>query len=226
MSELNAIYGRRWTGENRAEMRELWKVLVEEFFQRFIDPQGTVLDIGAGYCEFINSVKAARRIAVDANPSLCDLAAPDVEPLVTSDLTLPSIPDGSITNVFTSNFLEHLGSSDDVLALLRTVHNKLSDDGSVLILQPNFRLIGAAYFDFIDHHVVLTDKSLIEALDVTGFRVTHVVKRFLPYTSKSKLPRSPSLVRLYLRLRPLWWLFGKQTFVVAHKRNAPGERDR
>jgi SAM-dependent methyltransferase len=226
MSELNAIYGRRWTGGNRAEMRELWAVLVEDFFQQFIDPQGTVLDIGAGYCEFINAVKAARRIAIDANPSLREHAAANVEPVVTSDLSLPTIPDATVSNVFMSNFLEHLGGSDDVLALLRTVHRKLADDGSLLVLQPNFSLIGAAYFDFIDHRVVLTDKSLVEALDVTGFRVTHLVKRFLPYTSKSSLPRSASLARLYLRMRPLWWLFGKQTFVVAHKRSAKDEGDR
>ena len=43
--------------------------------------------------------------------------------------------------------------------------------------------------------------------------------RFLPFTSKSALPKWPWLVQLYLRLRPAQWLFGKQTFVVARKRS-------
>jgi hypothetical protein len=85
----------------------------------------------------------------------------------------------------------------------------------VLILQPNFRYVGPAYFDFIDHQVVLTDRSLVEALETTGFRVTYLKKRFLPYTAKSRLPKWPWLVRLYLHCPPLHWFFGQQTFVVA-----------
>jgi hypothetical protein len=45
--------------------------------------------------------------------------------------------------------------------------------------------------------------------------------RFLPFTSKSRLPKWGWLVALYLRLRPAQWLFGKQTFVVARKRERP-----
>jgi hypothetical protein len=119
--------------------------------------------------------------------------------------------------VFISNFLEHLPTASDVIALLRTVKAKLAPGGTVLILQPNLRFTGAAYFDFIDHKVALTDKSLIEALEVTEFRVVYLARRFLPYTSKSKLPRNPWFVRLYLALPFLWRLFGQQTFVVAEK---------
>jgi len=43
------------------------------------------------------------------------------------------------------------------------------------------------------------------------------VPRFLPYTSKSRLPKAPALVWLYLKLKPAWWLLGKQMFVVARK---------
>jgi hypothetical protein len=98
-----------------------------------------------------------------------------------------------------------------------TAQAKLAPGGSVLILQPNFRFTGAAYFDFIDHKVVLTDKSLVEALEVTGFRIVYLARRFLPYTSKAKLPRTLWLVRCYLALPFLWRVFGQQTFVVAEK---------
>jgi hypothetical protein len=54
-------------------------VLCEEFFPRLIPAGAVVFDLGAGYCEFINHVSAARRIAVDANPTLKQFAAPGVE---------------------------------------------------------------------------------------------------------------------------------------------------
>ncbi len=49
-------------------MRGVWRVLVTGFFQARIRPEATVLDVGAGLCLFINEVRAARRIALDANP--------------------------------------------------------------------------------------------------------------------------------------------------------------
>jgi len=39
--------------------------------------------------------------------------------------------------------------------------------------------------------------------------------RFLPFTTKSRLPNSLFLVRLYLQIPLLWRIFGQQTFVVA-----------
>ena len=44
-----------------------------------------------------------------------------------------------------------------------------------------------------------------------------MIKRFLPYTTKTRLPKAPSLLRLYLALRPAWVVFGKQSLVVAEK---------
>lgn len=217
MPELETLYRNRWTASEVARMRRVWGVLVEDFFQKFVSETGTVLDVGAGFCHFINQIRAKRRIAVDANPCIRAYADPTVEVLITSDLTFPSIKDGGVGHVFMSNILEHLSTSAEVIALLRTVRAKLAPGGTVLILQPNFRFTGAAYFDFIDHKVVLTDKSLVEALEVTGFRIVYLARRFLPYTSKSKWPQTQWLVRCYLALPFLWRVFGQQMFVVAEK---------
>ena len=85
------------------------------------------------------------------------------------------------------------------------------------MLQPNIRLTKAAYWDFIDHSLPLTERSLTEALTLTGFEVETMTVRFLPYTTESRFPISPTLIRLYLRLPPAQWLLGKQTFVVARR---------
>jgi hypothetical protein len=44
-----------------------------------------------------------------------------------------------------------------------------------------------------------------------------VIPRFLPYTTKSRLPQAPWLVSLYLRFPLVWRILGKQTLVVASK---------
>ena len=214
---LDRLYRRRFSAADLKDMRGVWKVLVERFFQRRIDPEATVLDVGAGACLFINHVRARRRIALDANPSVVTHAAPGVETLVTDDLTLRDIPDGTIGHAFVSNFLEHLPDHLAVLGLLGALFRKLTPGGSVMVLQPNFRLAPRRYFDFVDHRVILTDASLVEALEVTGFEIRELRARFLPFTSKSAYPRRPWMVALYLRVRPAQWLLGAQTFVRAVK---------
>jgi ubiquinone/menaquinone biosynthesis C-methylase UbiE len=210
---LARLYRRRFSPDDLKEMESVWRVLVSDFFQKRIDPGSTVVDVGAGACLFINSVRAARRIAVDANPDLPLRAAPGVETVVSSDLRLRELPDGTVDCVFLSNFLEHLDDYLAALTLLTAVNRVLRPGGSVMILQPNFRLVPRRYFDFVDHRLILTDASLVEALEVTGFTIREMRVRFLPYTSKSRLPKLPWLVRIYLWLRPAQWLLGGQTFV-------------
>lgn len=217
MESPKAIYLHRFSPADQAAMQKVWRVLVGQFFQKYIRPSGAVLDLGGGYCGFINHVKAARRIVVDQNPDVRQHADPGVEVIVSGDLSLSQVRDDELDCVFISNFLEHLPDSRAVLRLLDTLRRKLRDNGALLILQPNFRYTGAAYFDFIDHSLVLTDKSLVEALEIGGFRIDLVIRRFLPYTSKSALPKTPVLVSLYLKMPFLWRLFGQQTFIVATK---------
>ena len=93
----------------------------------------------------------------------------------------------------------------------------LRPGGRLLVLQPNLRAVGAAYWDFVDHHIALTDRSLAEAVGLSGLRVTELVPRFLPYTTRSRTPQHPLLVRLYLLCRPLWWIMGGQAWLVATK---------
>ena len=50
-----------------------------------------------------------------------------------------------------SNYLEHLECSRSVIDQLAVVRRVLKPGGRVMILQPNIRLVGARYWDFIDH---------------------------------------------------------------------------
>ncbi len=215
---LERLYRRRFSEQDLDRLRPVWGALVAGFFQRRIPEGATVLDLGAGACLFINAVRAARRIALDANPELPRHAAAGVETVVSDDLSLAAIPPASLDVVFVSNFLEHLGGYREILSLLVAIRERLRPGGSLMVLQPNFRLEPRRYFDFLDHRVVLTDASLREAVEVVGFEVAELRARFLPFTSKSRLPQAAWAVRLYLLLRPAQWLLGRQSFLRAVRR--------
>lgn len=216
------VYTHRWDNRELNSVKKVWEVLTGKYFQKFISENSSVLDIGCGFCHFLNNIKAKEKVGVDANPAVKNFAGPGVNIIQSSDLSLSSLPAEHFDRIFLSNFLEHLDSGQQVVRLLQRAWELLKPGGKVMILQPNFRLLGEAYFDFIDHKTILTDKSLEEALDIAGFRVEKKVIRFLPYTTKSRTPKSPLLVRLYLWFRPLWLIMGKQSLFVAVKSDNPG----
>ena len=215
-SQINTtIYRHRWEQRELANVEKVWQVLAHDYFQPMIGPADHVLDIGCGFCHFLNNIAAGERVGVDANPEAANHAREGVRFVRSADLALPELPSGHFDFVFISNFLEHLDSSKDVLSLLGRVRELLSPSGRVVILQPNFRLLGHRYFDFIDHKTVLTDKNLAEALECSGFTILMKRVRFLPYTTKSRLPMHPLLVRMYLKCSAAQWLMGKQSLFVA-----------
>jgi len=176
-----------------------------------------VVDIGAGYCEFINNIPAAGKIAVDLNPDVRQFAADGVRIINESCTAVASIPDASVDAVFMSNFLEHLPTKDLVLQTLRESARMLKPGGRAIILQPNIRFLYDEYWDYFDHHTALSDRSLVEGVLMAGLEPRVVIPKFLPYTTKSRLPQAPWLVSLYLKIPLAWHILGKQALVVAYK---------
>jgi SAM-dependent methyltransferase len=215
-NRLDRLYAARFSERERGQKAALWRALCELFLQRYVRPDATVLDLGAGYCDFINHIRAARRLAVDLNPDTPSFAAPGVEvhSLALAELS-PTIAPASIDVAFASNVFEHLRSPDALLEVLSAVRAALRPGGRLIVLQPNVRLLGGRFWDFFDHTLPLSEKGMVEALVVAGFRVVECRARFLPYTTKSRLPASAVLLRLYLACPPAQWLLGKQMLVVA-----------
>ncbi len=217
-TELDRIYANRFPEAERAAKARLWRTLCDAFFSRYVPADGTVLDIGAGYCEFINHVRAARRIAVDLNPDTAKAAAKEVEVVALPlERIGESIAPESVDLAFASNVFEHLRGPDVLLEVLAAVRQTLRPGGRLIIMQPNVRALGGEFWDFVDHTLPLTEKGMTEALEISGFQVVERRARFLPYTTKSRLPQWDVLVRLYLALPPAQWLLGKQMLVVARR---------
>lgn len=214
---LSDLYANRFDNDHNERKLKIWAILCKHFFQRFIPRDGVVMDIAAGSCEFINGIEAKEKIAVDANPNVGKFAKDDVAVINDSLFNIGKHLDKKTDIIFASNIFEHLSSKEDVISAIKVCYENLAAGGRLLILQPNIKYAKGAYWDFIDHKVPLTDKALIEAGELCGFKVVKNIPRFLPYTTKSAIPQNPFLVFLYLKMPFAWRFLGSQSFLVMEK---------
>ena len=214
---LSDIYSTRFGEAVHAQRSQLWQTLCRYWFQRYIPANATVLDLAAGYCEFINNIQCTHKIAVDLNADVERHADPDVRVIRAWSHDMREVAEASVDIVFVSNFFEHLPSKQAFLDTLTEIRRVLKIGGKLLILQPNIRFLNGEYWDFIDHYLPLTDRTLVEALELVKMHVDEVRPRFLPYTTRSRIPQTPFLVRTYLALPPAHRFLGKQAWVVASK---------
>ncbi|MGB9457001.1 MAG: class I SAM-dependent methyltransferase [Bryobacteraceae bacterium] len=210
MPELSGYHNTRLPYDAKREV--LWKALCEYYFQPLVPPDACVLELGAGYGHFINNIRCARRIALDQWDSFGEYLQPGIVALIGRVTDLSFLEDHSVDFAFASNLFEHLTQSDFGWVLEQLRH-KLKPDGTLNIIQPNYRFAYKEYFDDYTHVAVYSHHSLTDFLAAHGFRVIDCQPRFLPLTVKSKLPVWRVLIRLYLALpfKPL----GKQMLVRA-----------
>jgi SAM-dependent methyltransferase len=210
---LPDLYDARFDEREVSAKDAVWREIVA-FLERWIDPAAPVLDVACDRGHFIRHVDADERWATDIRDVSASLP-PEIRFVQASGLDLAEVlPNGHFGTIFMSNYLEHLDSGDAVTEQLRVGAQLLRAGGRLIVLQPNIRLVGPHYWDFIDHKVALTERSLLEAAELAGLHTVHLVTRFLPYSTKGRLPTSPALVRAYLRFRPAWLVMGKQTLYV------------
>jgi SAM-dependent methyltransferase len=208
------------TGYHAAHLPEdparavVWKV-VAAHLARWVPRDAHVLEVGAGYCEWINNVSAARRVALDMWPGFTRYVAHGVEPVVRDASTeLSTMGAATFDVVLASNVLEHF-VPDMAASVIADIRSLLKPGGRLLIVQPNFKYASKHYFDDYTHRAVFTDVSLPNLLKSKGFSIDMVQPRFLPYSMRdSRLPIRPWLVRTYLAspFKP----FAGQMLVVAH----------
>jgi SAM-dependent methyltransferase len=209
VSDSSAYFSTRFTPD---EARGKVWAAVCTYLQRWVPVSAAVLDLGAGYGDFSRHIRAGRRVAFDANAALPSMIEAPVEAEVGDVTDLSRFDDDSFDVAFASNLFEHL-TWPDLEATVVEVRRVVKPGGRLILVQPNFRLRPREYFDDYTHRTILTDRSLADFLNASGFTVDHVEPRFLPLTMKSRLSFGHALVPLYLRLpyRP----FAGQMLVVA-----------
>ncbi len=193
----------------------LWQTLCDAYFNKLIPESASVLELGAGYCDFINNISADKKFAIDLWPGIEKYAQEPVQTKVGDIADIDSfVEPASLDFIFASNIFEHI-SQDHLSQCLKIIHEKLKAGGTLNILQPNYKYAYREYFDDYTHVAIYSDVSMSDFLEANQFEVFETHPRFLPLSIKSRLPVSPFLIKTYLKLpfSPL----GKQMFIRAKK---------
>lgn len=215
---LPTFYSYRSDGSGDKYMawrRMVWKILVEDFFSKYIKRSDSLLDLPCGFGEFINIIKCKERIAADLNKDLKRYIDPKVKFISCTSVKIP-LKKEAVDKIFCSNFFEHI-RHEEILATIKEYRRVLKNKGQVLILQPNIRFLQKDYWRFFDHVTAIDDRGLEDAFVIQGFKLVYKIERFFPFTVKTKLPKSPILVKLYLRFPLIWRFFGTQSFLIFEK---------
>lgn len=191
--------------------RRVWRSIAR-YVARDLPPVGTLVELGAGYCDFVNQFPADKKIAFDLNPCMRDHAAPDVDLRIEDATGLPGLAGGSVDLLFASNFLEHL-TGEEIDTLLERCAEVLAPAGRIALIQPNHRLCAEHYFDDPTHRTLFDDENIGAWLGRHGLSVSKLVPGLLPFSMNGRLPKSGVLTSLYL-LSP-WKPLAAQMYVVA-----------
>ncbi len=193
---------------------KVWKAIVEYLSKYGKFDLLKIVDVGCGYGDFINHVQGGRLVAVDLNPDAERYLKKGVEFFCSSATDLSFIDSASMDLLFTSNLLEHLTDSD-LDSAMSEFKRVLKVGGVVITMQPNYYYAYREYFDDYTHKKAFSHESLVDWFLANGFSLVSIEKRFLPFSLKSRLPKSYWLTRLYLLsfYRP----FAKQMLGVFRK---------
>lgn len=214
-SDLKLLYAKRFAG--RVEYRRaVWGELCS-FLSKWIPEDATVLDLGCGYCEFINAVTCRKKIGIDLNPDAEQYASPEVTLIQQDTSSEWHIPPSSVDVVFTSNFFEHLPSKQALELTLEQAGRALRRGGRLIAMGPNIKYAPGKYWDYFDHYLALTERSLAEVLVKHGFAIDFCEGRFLPFTMSDESEYPMWMLRAYLAFPIAWHAFGKQFLLVASK---------
>jgi len=213
---LTQIYDKRFSGHEYYR-NQVWKILVKQFFSKWIRSTDHILDLGCGYGEFINNTKCEVRHAMDLNPKTRSLMDKEII-FHEQDCSKPwKIESNSLDLVFTSNFFEHLPNKESLDSTVGEIKRALKTGGRLIAMGPNISVLKGKYWDFWDHHVALSDQSLCELLQIHNFTIEQSESKFLPYNMVRVKERPLFLVSLYLKFPFLWKIFGKQFLIIAKK---------
>ena len=217
---LKQLYQARFSSRE-AYRKQVWRIICNIFFSRYVPKTATVLDVGAGWGEFISSIEAQEKFAMDLNPETKD-HLPSGITFLHQDCSQPwPVESGTLDVVFTSNFLEHLPDKPSILRTVAEAYRCLKDNGLIIVMGPNFKYVSGKYWDFWDHHIPLTELSCVELLMSNGFTIVRTEARFLPYSMSNGSEPALFLIKLYLRFPILWLFFGKQFLVIGRKTSTP-----
>lgn len=197
----NNYYSTRY--KFREDRSKVWRAICE-YLQQFIPKNSTVLDLGCGYCDFINNIKSKKKIAVDNSKYSSKYCNKNVSFITSKSDSLNKIKNNSVDVVFSSNLFEHL-TDKQFSKTLSEIKKILKKNGRLILIQPNYKYSYNDYFDDYTHIKAFSHISLQDGVEAHGFKMTKCIPRFIPFSFKSLLPKNYFLTKIYLHLpiRPM-----------------------
>jgi SAM-dependent methyltransferase len=194
---------------------KVWRA-INEYLQKYIPSDASVLDIGCGYADFINGIKASKKYAIDLNPNMDEFILDKSTMFISQSVLVElHVEDSSLDVIFASNLFEHFNDQELDL-LVKNIKVKLKPNGRLILIQPNIFYAYREYWDDYTHKKAFSHVSLNDFLISYNFDVVHTKKQFIPFSLKSRLPKSYFLTKMYLRspIKPM----AKQMLFVAQKK--------
>lgn len=198
---MSDYYSTRYTPD--AGRTKVWRAIVDYISDKYLKNPVDVLDLGCGYGDFINNIKCKNKTAVDLNPDAANYLVPGIHFVNSTADNLEAIESASLDLIFSSNLLEHLTDAELERAA-KEFHRVLRPGGLMITMQPNYFYAYREYFDDYTHKKVFSHNSLPDFFAANGFKSVAMEKKFLPFSLKSRLPKTYILTKLYLDfpLRP------------------------
>ncbi len=209
-SESNKYFSSRFTEDYRRKY--IWQ-RIARYIDSKLPPSETTLELGAGYCDWINSTNSLNKYACDISDLIEQYSLPEVKTIV-KNVTEISLDGLQFDRIQASNFLEHL-NEDELNQTVQIINSHLKSKGYLVLIQPNYRYTYKKYFDDYTHKKAFTHVSLVDIFLGNNFKPVIVKKKFLPFTLKSKLKFGYKLINLYVYspIKP----FAGQMLVVLQK---------
>lgn len=203
------------------ERNNIWASL-SKYIQKDIGHPKTILELGAGYGDFINNIEAKNKIALDIDASSKKYAKKNVKFFVGKCTNLKFLKNKTVDVVFASNLFEHL-SHDELEMTIKELRRVIQDDGKLVLLQPNFYYAYKEYFHDYTHKTIFTHIGLSDFLSTHGFKPIKIKPKFLPFSMQSKY--SGKSIPKFLYIKPLINLylnspikpFASQMYIVCQK---------
>ncbi|MEK7669401.1 MAG: methyltransferase domain-containing protein [Patescibacteria group bacterium] len=174
----------------------VWKEIVK-FLKKYIPENGVIIDLGAGYCDFINNIKADKKYAVDISPELSKFANKDTIQINQPAWNLFEIKNDSVDVMHASNLFEHF-TDEELGKVMKEINRVLKKDGKLILMQPNYRLSYKNYFDDPTHKKVFSDFALESFLLSYNFKILLKMSRFLPFSMRSNSSLIPNFLLPYV----------------------------
>jgi SAM-dependent methyltransferase len=213
--DYGRLYEYRFRDIDQGSREKVWRVIARHIYTQMAEPS-CVLDPAAGRGEFIASIPAAERWAVD-EVAYPEAALDSDVRTITSRIADVDLPDGHFDGVFVSNFLEHLPTQEAIAEFLCQIRDAMKNGGRIAILGPNYKYAFREYWDCADHYVPLTHIAIAEHLYTAGFEPELIVPRYIPYSFRGILPPSKRLTDLYLKIPLAWRFLGRQFLVIGRR---------